>query len=125
MTVPRPRITHELKTWPEFFNQTRSDRKRFELRQADRDFRVGDHLLLREWDPAPSEPCTCDDDPMKCQRHAWEVDQTPKGYTGRELLLRVDYIMSSEDIAAIGATFIDPVYPLAASFVIMSISHVH
>lgn len=48
MSEPRPRITHELKTWPEFFEQTRNGRKKFELRRNDRAYQVGDQLLLKE-----------------------------------------------------------------------------
>ena len=44
--------THELKTWPEPFADLVSGRKTFELRVFDRDFKVGDKLCLREWDPA-------------------------------------------------------------------------
>lgn len=43
---------HRLKTWPEYFQALCSGRKTFELRKNDRDFRVGDVLLLEEWDPA-------------------------------------------------------------------------
>jgi ASC-1-like (ASCH) protein len=43
--------THKLKIWPEYFEAVLSCKKRFEVRKADRDFRVGDDLLLMEWDP--------------------------------------------------------------------------
>lgn len=43
--------THELKCWPLYFDAILDGRKRFELRYDDRAFRVGDHLLLKEWDP--------------------------------------------------------------------------
>jgi hypothetical protein len=47
----RAPITHDLKTWPEYFQVVKSGEKRFEVRAADRDFRVGDTLRLREYDP--------------------------------------------------------------------------
>lgn len=43
--------THSLKTWPQFFRSVRDRLKNFELRKHDRDFKVGDYLLLHEWDP--------------------------------------------------------------------------
>lgn len=60
---------HELKTWPEFFEPILSGDKTFELRHNDRGFRVGDILWLREWDQ-------------------------DSGYTGRELFVKVQYILS-------------------------------
>jgi hypothetical protein len=44
-------MTHELKTWPKFFTDLGSGRKRFELRPDDRGFEAGDVLILREWMP--------------------------------------------------------------------------
>lgn len=63
--------THSLKTWPEFFQKMLDGDKTFELRKNDRNFAVGDTLLLREFDPWPS----------------------PAYYTGRELSVRVTYVM--------------------------------
>lgn len=45
-------MRHELKTWPEFFARLVARKKRCELRRDDRGFRVGDTLVLREYDPA-------------------------------------------------------------------------
>lgn len=44
-------MTHELKTWPEFFNPVWDRQKSAELRRADRPFQVGDMVILREYDP--------------------------------------------------------------------------
>ena len=47
----RTPVTHRLKTWPEYFAHIRTGAKSAELRKLDRDFRVGDYLLLQEWNP--------------------------------------------------------------------------
>jgi hypothetical protein len=41
--------THELKCLPVFFQQTWDNNKFFEIRENDRDFHIGDMVLLREW----------------------------------------------------------------------------
>ena len=61
-------MTHDLKTWPEFFERLWSGEKTFELRKNDRGFRVGHTLLLQEW----------------TQR---------TGYAGREITAIVTYIL--------------------------------
>lgn len=43
--------THELKTWPVFYKSIIDGTKTFEVRKNDRDFQLGDVLLLREYDP--------------------------------------------------------------------------
>lgn len=60
---------HELKTWPTYFEATIENRKHFELRKNDRDYKVGDILHLREYN---------------IEHHQ---------YTGREFWLRVTYIL--------------------------------
>lgn len=69
---------HELKTWPDYFKALVSGAKTFEYRRNDRDFRDGDVLWLREWEPlklAAGE--------TTCGR-----------YTGREMRRRVTYMLA-------------------------------
>jgi hypothetical protein len=44
--------THELKSWSQFFRPIAAGERAHELRRNDRDYRVGDRVLLREYDPA-------------------------------------------------------------------------
>lgn len=60
---------HELKTWPEPFQAMWDEAKRFEVRQDDRGFEVGDFLVLREW------------------------DTFREGYTGRAMRAEVTYLL--------------------------------
>lgn len=43
--------THELKCWPEFFRAVKSGEKTAEVRYNDRDYQVGDLILLRIYYP--------------------------------------------------------------------------
>lgn len=43
---------HDLKTWPEWYEPSLSGEKPYEIRKNDRNFAVGDILLLREYSPA-------------------------------------------------------------------------
>lgn len=60
-------MEHDLKILPEYFEPVLEGKKNFELRKNDRDYKVGDTLLLREW-------------------YANE-------YTGREVRRKVTYIL--------------------------------
>jgi hypothetical protein len=60
---------HELKIWPQYFQPLIEGVKRFELRKADREYRVGDELLLREFVDGAGE------------------------YTGRSAECRITYIL--------------------------------
>jgi hypothetical protein len=61
--------THKLKTWLRYFYAIKNGTKTFELRKNDRDFQVGDTLVLQEYDENENE------------------------YTGRELSVVVSYVI--------------------------------
>lgn len=67
--------THEIKIWPSQFDAVVAGDKTFEWRKNDRDYAVGDTLVMREWDPAKCSAPYGD----------WE------GYTGRETSAVVTY----------------------------------
>lgn len=70
---PRTGVEHTLKCWPEFFNPILSGNKKHDLRRSDdRQFRIGDVLVLREFDPKQEK------------------------YTGRSQRVLVTYITSAE-----------------------------
>lgn len=52
IVVTRTGRSHDLKTWPEPFELTWRGYKHHEVRVDDRDYHVGDELLLREYDPS-------------------------------------------------------------------------
>ncbi len=41
---------HELKIYPKYFEEVLKGNKNFEIRKNDRNFQLGDKILLREWD---------------------------------------------------------------------------
>lgn len=43
-------MEHELKIYPTYFEAVISGKKTFEVRKNDRKYRVGDILILKEWD---------------------------------------------------------------------------
>jgi hypothetical protein len=49
VALRRPRMTHELKCWPGNFEATVRGDKHHEIRVNDRDFQVGDLVILREF----------------------------------------------------------------------------
>lgn len=87
----RHRKTHELKTYPEEFQEVRGGRMKFQFRRKDRDFLVGDELRLKEWEPPEAGETYFDDD---------------FHYTGRSLRVRVDYIMTYKDAAKFDRGFL-------------------
>ena len=64
-------MTHELKIYPKWFADVASGKKNFEVRRYDRDYSVGDELVLKEW--------------------------TKKGgYTGRTVIRTIEYILGGD-----------------------------
>ncbi|GAA4354494.1 hypothetical protein GCM10023185_16420 [Hymenobacter saemangeumensis] len=49
--APAQPRTHELKTWPACFVALEAGNKTFDVRENDRNYRVGDALLLLEYEP--------------------------------------------------------------------------
>lgn len=69
---------HELKTWPEYFQPIIKNKKNFEVRVNDRNYQVGDKLLLLEYDPVKQQ------------------------YTGRKCYRQISYIMSKNPFIRLG-----------------------
>lgn len=90
---------HEIKSWPEFFEPVYEGEKTFELRKNDRNYQVGDVLVIREW--KPPAPAT-----------------EEKGfYTGRMVMAEITYVM--EGAGSIGTIL--PLHGLALGYCILAI----
>tara|TARA_R110000822_G_scaffold95314_5_gene218057 strand:+ start:5563 stop:5916 length:354 start_codon:yes stop_codon:yes gene_type:complete len=74
--------THILKTDSKVFQATYNGTKNFEIRMNDRDFKVGDILVLRETEFTGAEMC---------------LNDKPLIYTGRELTKKITYILDGSD----------------------------
>lgn len=74
-----PRI-HEIKCLPQYFEETAAGRKGFEIRKNDRGYKIGDLLAMNEYDG--------------------------EKYTGRALLLKVDYMMDPNDVMICGQGYV-------------------
>lgn len=77
--------THVLKCWTAFYTEIADGRKRHDLRRVtDREFRIGDRLQLREFDPESGH------------------------YTGREQTVEVTYITSADLPCALSEEALNP-----------------
>ena len=65
-------MIHELKCFPEYFQDIISGKKTFEIRLNDRQYQVGDFLALNEYIPSTDS------------------------YTGRSCVVIIDYILNDE-----------------------------
>ncbi|MEE1897096.1 DUF3850 domain-containing protein [Flavobacterium rakeshii] len=75
--------THELKTLPEYFEAVHNGTKNFEVRKNDRDFKLGDTLILKEFIP---------------KNHYGENKPIKDTYTGRELQTEITYILPLQNL---------------------------
>lgn len=62
---------HELKIVPEYFRAVKENKKKFEIRKNDQNFKVGEYIDLREYNG-------------------------DKGYTGNRLCLKIVYMIESD-----------------------------
>lgn len=81
--LERAPMVHDLKCWPDPFEAMLDGSKPYEIRRADRDYRVGDTLWLREWNP-------CDD--YTGPNDGVRKLIMPHGYSGREVRREITYI---------------------------------
>jgi hypothetical protein len=64
-------MLHEMKSWPWFFEEFLSGNKLHDMRKNDRNYEVGDKVMLQEFDPRTGK------------------------YSGRELLTKITYITNN------------------------------
>lgn len=78
--------THQLKILPEYFQVVIEGKKKAELRTNDRDFAIGDYLLLAEWDGGTDE------------------------YTGRKIVVEISDITQCDFVSPnlVMLSFFDP-----------------
>lgn len=67
---------HQLKCWPDNFAAMRKGLKKFDIRKNDRNYKVGDILIMREWIPLSGY-----------------IGAAQGDYTGRKLKFKVTFIM--------------------------------
>lgn len=77
------KTTHVMKSWPWLFEPILNGLKLHDIRQKDRDFKVGDTCLLQEYDPRTAV------------------------YTGREALVEITYITSNDMPCALSSAVLD------------------
>jgi len=84
MEKPNTKIDHRIKSWPQFFQPMIDGLKKHDMRNMkDRDYKVGQVLLLQEFDPFGG------------------------GYTGREAMFRVTYITSNDTPCALSSAALE------------------
>jgi hypothetical protein len=82
----RTRSTHHLKSWPQYFGPIKEGRRTHELRRNDRNFKVGDFIVLEEFDPVAQK------------------------YTGENCEVEITSITSASQPCAISSEALDPAF---------------
>jgi hypothetical protein len=78
------KATHIVKSWPQYFQPMLDGTKRHDMRnKKDRDYKVGDLMLLQEFDPFKGE------------------------YTGREQLFKITYMTDNITPCALSSAYLD------------------
>ncbi|MBD5585525.1 MAG: DUF3850 domain-containing protein [Clostridia bacterium] len=109
-------MAHHLKTMPEYFQATIDGRKNFEVREDDRGFKVGDNVILEEYEgfvdipecpdfgktcpPVEYDPSTEQEDyriPEDCKRRQCQ-GYRKELYTGRRCLVKIKEIFKLDAI---------------------------
>lgn len=85
---------HILKSWPKFFNPIATGERMHELRRDDRSYRVGDQLLLKEFEPISAV------------------------FSGRECLVKITSLTSADEPCAVSEEALHP------GFCILSVTRV-
>ena len=67
-------MEHKLKILPKYFKAVKTGAKPFEFRFNDRDYKIGDVLILQEWDN--------------------------DGYTGQEVKVYVTYVLNIREVVS-------------------------
>lgn len=84
IVIEKTRYDYEVKSWPQFFTQMIAGIKRHDMRdKRDRNYEVGDRMLLREYDPFGA------------------------GYTGRDAVALITYITSNDTPCAMSSAALD------------------
>lgn len=78
--------THKVKSWAHFFDAIKAGKKLHDLRKLDRDYKVGDILILQRYDNINGE------------------------YTGEELEVEITYITSNKVPCAFSSSALDRDY---------------
>jgi hypothetical protein len=79
-------MQHICKSWPHFFQAIKRGEKLHDLRPKDRNFKVGDTILLQEYDPFEGK------------------------YTGEEWIVYITYITSMDTPCALSSSVLDKDY---------------